>query len=235
MQIAERSQPAPRIRGGLPARLAALLAGLAVFAAGIVALLESRLGLSPWDVLHQGIARHTALSFGEANIAVGVVVLLLAVALGARAGIGTVANAVLVGTFVHVLASIHAIERLAHAPLPARAGLLAAGLVLMAAGTALYVGAGLGAGPRDSLMLVGARRTPLRLGAVRAAIELCALAAGFALGGTVGVGTLAFAVGIGPLVEGCFALLARSPLARPAEPAPAPAVDRCCATALEAA
>jgi uncharacterized membrane protein YczE len=203
---------APQIRGGLLVRVPLLLFGLALFAAGIVALLESRLGLSPWDVLHQGLSRHTPLTFGEANIAVSTVVLASAWALGARIGFGTVANAVLVGSLVQLLTSLGAVAGLAHDPLGVRIVLLAAGLALMGVGTALYLGAGLGAGPRDSLMVVGARRTRFRIGIVRAALELCALAVGVALGGTFGVGTIAFALGIGPSVELSFWLLARSPL-----------------------
>jgi uncharacterized membrane protein YczE len=227
----------PRVRGGLVARLAVLVVGLGLFAAGIVAMLEARLGLSPWDVLHQGIARHSPLSFGAATVVVSAGVLVVAMALGARAGAGTVLNAVLVGTFVQAFGGISAVERLAHAPLGARAALLAAGLVLVAVGTALYIGAGLGAGPRDSLMLVGARRSRRRIGLVRGGIELSALALGFALGGTIGVGTLAFAVGIGPLVEAAFRLLARSPLAhRPADTTGVAAVpgSACAAVAVEA-
>jgi uncharacterized protein len=202
----------PQIRGGLLVRVPLLLFGLALFAAGIVALLESRLGLSPWDVLHQGISRHTPLTFGEANIAVSAVVLASAWALGARIGVGTVANAVLVGSLVQLLTSFGAVTGLAHDPLAVRIVLLVAGLALMGVGTALYLGAGLGAGPRDSLMVVGAQRTRFRIGVVRAILELCALAAGVALGGTFGVGTIAFALGIGPAVELSFWLLARSPL-----------------------
>jgi uncharacterized membrane protein YczE len=202
----------PQIRGGLLVRVPLLLFGLALFAGGIVALLESRLGLSPWDVLHQGLSRHTPLTFGEANIAVSTVVLASAWALGARIGVGTVANAVLVGSLVQLLTSLGAVAGLAHDPLAVRIVLLVAGLALMGVGTALYLGAGLGAGPRDSLMVVGARRTRFRIGIVRAALELCALAAGVALGGTFGVGTIAFALGIGPSVELSFWLLARSPL-----------------------
>ena len=202
----------PRIKGNLPTRLAWLLAGLLLFATGIVALLESRLGLSPWDVLHQGIARQTPLSFGEANIAVSVAVLLTAWLLGARVGLGTLANALLVGGFVQLLTSLSAVTHLAHEPLALRIGMLAAGLALMGSGTGLYLGAGLGAGPRDSLMVVGATRTRFRIGLVRATLELSALAAGAALGGTVGIGTLAFALGIGPLAELAFWLLERSPL-----------------------
>src|SRR5437773_10659724 len=104
----------PRLRGGLGLRMAVLLSGLFLFATGIVALLESRLGLSPWDVLHQGIARHTPLSFGEANIAVSVAVLLTAWLLGARVGLGTLANALLVGGFVQLLTSLSAVTHLAH-------------------------------------------------------------------------------------------------------------------------
>jgi uncharacterized membrane protein YczE len=203
----------PRLRGGLRARLALLVVGLVLFAAGIVALLESRLGLSPWDVLHQGLARHTPLTFGEANIAVSILIVGIAWRLGARIGVGTVANAVLVGTSVQLLSSLHWVERLSHEPLAARAGLLVLGLALIGVGTGIYLGADLGVGPRDSLMVVGAQRTPFRIGAVRAALELCALGIGVALGGTVGVGTLVFALGIGPMVEVALRLLERSPLA----------------------
>src|SRR6266568_2633682 len=167
----------PHVRGGLAVRVPVLLLGLALFAAGIVAALESRLGLSPWDVLHQGISRHTPLSFGEANIAVSAAVLAGAWLLGARIGFGTVANAVLVGTLVQLFSSFAVVAGLAHDPLGVRVGLLAAGLALMGVGTALYLGAGLGAGPRDSLMVVGARRTRFRIGVVRGALELSALAA----------------------------------------------------------
>ena len=202
----------PQLRGPLWVRFVVLVCGLLVFAAGIVALLESDLGLSPWDVLHQGLADQTPLSFGAANVVVSGVVLGLAWALGARIGVGTVANAVLVGLFVQLLTSSEAIAELSKSDLSARIALLAAGIALMGLGTGLYIGAGLGAGPRDSLMVVGAARTRIRIGAVRGAIEAAALAVGFALGGTVGVGTLAFVILIGPAVEGSFWLLARSPL-----------------------
>jgi uncharacterized membrane protein YczE len=203
----------PRLRGGAATRSVFLVVGLFVFATGILAMLESGLGLSPWDVLHQGLSEHTALSFGEANVAVSVVVLVLAWLLGARFGIGTIANAVLVGAFLAALAASPLAGALGGEPLAVRAGLLVTGIVLMGVGTALYLGAGLGPGPRDSLMVVGARRTPFRIGVVRAAIELFVLAAGVTLGGTVGIGTIAFALGIGAAVELSFRTLAHSRLA----------------------
>ena len=205
-----------------------LVAGLFVFAVAIVAQLESRLGLSPWDTLHQGLSRHTPLSFGMASVCVSVVVLLVAWRLGARVGIGTVANAVLVGSFIQGLTAIGPVDRLSESSLGVRIGLLAVAMPLTGIGSALYLGAWLGAGPRDSLMVVGGERTGLRLGIVRAVLELLALAAGFALGGTIGVGTVVFALGVGPALEGSFWLLQRSDLAVPvagtASPLSAPPV-----------
>ena len=205
---------APVLRGGPLLTAVWLVVGLFLFACGIVCFLESRLGLPPWDVLHQGIAKHTPLSFGAANEVVGVIVLGIAWMLGSPPGIGTVANAVLIGAFVVVLQPLHVVHALGDGPLAERIGVLVAGLVFFGVGSALYIGAGVGAGPRDSLMLVGSKRTGLRVGAVRAAIESTVLLVGFALGGKIGVGTVVFALLIGPAVEGSFALASRSPLAR---------------------
>jgi uncharacterized protein len=204
----------PSLRGGVAACAAFLVVGLFLFAVGIVLLLESRLGLSPWDVLNQGLSEHTPLSFGAANVVVALAVLVLAWRLGARIGPGTVANAILIGLFVDLLLRIDAVGDLADAPLPARIGLLVGGICLIGLGSALYIGASLGAGPRDSLMLVLSRRTGVRIGIVRALLESSVTLLGFALGGAVGVGTLAFAFGIGPAVELSFWLLQRSPLVR---------------------
>ena len=192
-----------------------LVAGLFVFALAIVLQLESRLGLSPWDVLHEGLSRHTALTFGTASVVVSVVVLVLAWRLGAYIGIGTAANAVLVGLFIEGLAAIGPVDRLSESSLGVRIMLLALSMALIGIGSALYLGAWLGAGPRDSLMVVGGERTGLRLGIVRAALELMALAAGFALGGTIGIGTVVFALGVGPALEAGFWALQRSGLAVP--------------------
>jgi uncharacterized protein len=213
----------PRIRGSLALRLAVLVGGLALFALGIVAFLESRLGLSPWDTLHQGVARHSPLSFGEANIVVSLGVVTVAWLLGAEIGIGTLANALLVGGFVVGLTAIGAVQALAHDSLGVRVTLLVAGVALTGFGSALYLTAALGAGPRDSLMVVGAKRLGARIAVVRGALEICALAVGFALGGTLGAGTVAFALLIGPSIETSFWLLDRASLTLPPAPAAVPA------------
>ena len=207
---------APRIRGTLAVRSVALVAGLFLFALGIVLLLESGLGLSPWDVLNQGIARHTPLSFGGANVAVALLVLGVAWRLGARIGAGTVANALLLGLFVDLLLRVDAINDLATTSIVVRVAVLIGGTVIVGIGSAFYIGAALGAGPRDSLMLVLARRSGRRIGLVRALIEGSVTLIGFAFGGTVGIGTIVFALGIGPVVEAAFWLLARSPFVGPA-------------------
>jgi len=212
----------PTVRGGPVVRWSWLLVGLFLFAVGIVLLLESRLGLSPWDVLNQGIARHTPLSFGIANTAAAIVVLGVAWRLGAHIGAGTVANAVLIGVFVDLLVRSHAFVGVHDAKLFPRVLALVGGIVVIGVASALYIGGALGAGPRDSLMLVLSQRTGRRVGLVRTVLESSVTLAGFALGGTVGVGTFAFALGVGPAIEASFWLLGRSPLAVRGRPEVAP-------------
>ena len=210
---------APLLRGSLPVRLVALFGGLLLFGLAIVLMLESGLGLPPWDVLHQGIARHTPLTLGVASIAVGVVILAVAWIAGQPPGLGTVANAVVIGAAIDLLGAIDAIDRLSEAGLPARIAMLAAGVLLFGVGSAFYIGAGFGAGPRDSLMIALSRRTGRRIGLVRATMEITVLVSGVALGGVAGVGTLTLALLVGPVVELAFWILLRLGIAT-ARPVP---------------
>ena len=211
----------PELRGGFLPRLAGLVAGLFLCAVGIVCFLESELGLPPWDVLHQGLAEQTGLSFGAANLVVSVVVLAVAWLLRARIGLGTLLNALLIGTFVIGLTTLEAVDALSEGGLGQRIALVALALVGFGVGSAFYIGAAMGAGPRDSLMLVLSWRAGVRIGVARAVVEIGALVAGFALGGTAGVGTLVFALGIGPAVEVSFWMLERTPLTAAAVASPA--------------
>ena len=163
---------------------------------GIALMADADLGLGPWDVLHQGLARHTGLSLGVLNIAVGAVVLLLWVPLRQRPGTGTVLNVLVIGVVVDLALAVLPEP----GPLAVRTAAMLAGVVLMGIGSGLYIGAGLGPGPRDGLMTgVAARGHSVR--SVRTALELTVLVLGWLLGGTVGVGTVVLAVAIGPLVQ----------------------------------
>lgn len=185
-------------------RLIQLFAGLFLYGISASLLVLARLGLDPWDVFHQGLARHTPLAIGTWSILVGVAVLLLWIPLRQRPGIGTVANVVVIGGMMDVV--------LAHvqAPhgLPARAACLVGGVFLSGVATGAYIGAGLGPGPRDGLMTgFAARGHSIRV--VRTAIEITVLATGWLLGGTVGVGTVVYALAIGPLAHVFVPLFAR--------------------------
>jgi uncharacterized protein len=191
-----------------------LFAGLWLFAAGVVLGLRAGLGVAPWDVLHDGIRRVSPLSFGTATILVGVVLVAVALAAGIRPGPGTLANMLAIGVFADAMLATGIAGDLDARPLPLRLLAVAGGVGLVALGTALYIGAGLGSGPRDSLMLALSARTRVRVGVVRALIEASVLVVGWLLGGAAGVGTVLYAFGIGPAVELAFRLLRVQPPAK---------------------
>ena len=206
---------APLLRGALPVRLAALFSGLVLFGLAIVFMLESRLGLPPWDVLHFGIAKHTPLSLGVSGIVVGLIIVVITWLAGTPPGFGTIANTIVIGVSIDALRSFDAIDGLSDSVLAVRIALLAAGVLLFGVGSALYIGAGMGAGPRDSLMMVLSRRTGQRIGLVRGAMEITVLLSGLALGGIAGIGTLTLALLVGPVVELAFWSLVKLGLAIP--------------------
>jgi uncharacterized membrane protein YczE len=177
-------------------RLVQLYAGLVLYGVSSSLLVLAGLGLDPWDVFHQGLARNTPLAIGTWAILVGAVVLLLWIPLRQRPGIGTLSNVVLVGgTMDLVLGHVHAPHALA-----VRVLCLVCGVLLNGVATGVYIGAGLGPGPRDGLMTgLAARGHSIRV--VRTGLELAVLVTGWALGGTVGVGTVLYALSIGPLAH----------------------------------
>ncbi len=189
---------------GVRLRLAQLYGGLVLYGVSSSLLVLAGLGLDPWDVFHQGLARHTSLAIGTWAILVGVVVLLLWIPLRQRPGIGTLSNVVLVGgTMDLVLGHVHAPHALA-----VRVACLVCGVFLNGVATGAYIGAGLGPGPRDGLMTgFAARGHSIRV--VRTGIEVVVLATGWLLGGTVGVGTVLYALAIGPLAHVFVPLFAR--------------------------
>lgn len=179
-----------------------LIGGLILFGLGISLMIDAKVGIPPWDVLHQGLSLLTGLRIGTITTLIALPILLLWVLLRERPGIGTVANALLIGPVVNLsLPWMPGFDLL-----PQRLTQMALGIVVVALGSVLYIGAKLGPGPRDGLMMGFSRRTGYSVRVCRTAIEVAVLALGWLLGGNVGIGTLMFALGIGPAVQFLFKL-----------------------------
>ena len=178
-------------------RLILLYPGLALYGLSTALMLRADLGLNPWNVLHQGLARATGLSLGTVIVVVGLILLLLWIPLRQRPGLGTISNVMLIG--VAADAALAAIPP--PGALAVRIVLLVAAVTLNGIATGMYVGAGLGPGPRDGLMTGLSARTGWSIRRSRAGIEVAALALGWLLGGTVGLGTVLYAVMIGPMIQ----------------------------------
>ena len=178
-------------------RLAKLLLGLFLFGIGTSLMVRANLGLAPWDVLAQGMARATGWSFGAVIVLIGAGVLLLWWPLRQKPGLGTVLNMLLIGPAAEVglwlLPDFHVFWQ--------QVAVFAAGLCLLALATGLYIGARFGAGPRDGLMTGLVRLTGRSVRLVRTGLEVTVVLIGWALGGNLGLGTVLFAVSIGPVVH----------------------------------
>jgi len=177
-------------------RAAAILVGLVMFGVGIGTLFLADLGVGPWDVLHDALAGLIDRQPGTVIIGLGLVLLVLVAALRQPIGPATVANVVIIGSTVNALMAV--VEP--PSSVAVRALLVAAAPILVAFGSMLYLGAGLGTGVRDGLMtaLVDAG---LSIRTARTCLEVTVLMGGGALGGSYGVGTLAFALLVGPLLQ----------------------------------
>lgn len=193
------------------ARSIQLVVGLLLYGITLAFLVRSGLGLDPWDVFHEGVARQVPLTFGQVVIVTGAVVLVLWIPLRQRPGVGTVLNVILVGLAAD--ATLFLLDE--PASLGWRIALLLAGIVGNGFAGALYVGANLGAGPRDGLWVGLVRVTGRSVRVVRTGIEGLVLVIGFLLGGTVGVGTVLYAVTIGPIVQFFLPLVTRPVSAEP--------------------
>jgi uncharacterized membrane protein YczE len=194
-------------------RLARCITGLGLCGIGFALLVRADLGLDPWDVFHQGVSDRIGLPIGTVAILTGFVLLLVWIPLRERPGVGTILNAVLIGAVMDLV--------LPRLPEPGGAAaawaMLLGGIAIGGAGIGLYIGAGLGPGPRDGIM-TGVSRRWGSVRVVRTGIELAALAVGWVLGGTVGIGTLVFAVAIGPVVQVTLGRLSLPPRGEPLPP-----------------
>lgn len=169
--------------------------GLAIFGVGVAMQKHGNLGLPPWDVFHDGFSSIVDLSFGHTIVATSGLVMLLWIPLRQMPGIGTLVNAVEIG----IVADLY-LSRVEPATNPiARVALMLGGIVVTGIGSGIYIGAGLGPGPRDGLM-TGLAAKGMRISKARTLVEVAIMTVGIVLGGSIGIGTLAFAVLIGPIV-----------------------------------
>lgn len=200
------STPRP-LRERFVERVARCAAGLFCFGAGIACFVHSNLGVPPWDVLHQGISEKADLKMGTVIIIVGVVLLLAWIPLRMKPGIGTIMNAIQIGLVENVMEDLFPHSDL----IVGRLAYLIAGMLFIAFGSGLYIGAELGSGPRDGLMLGLNKRFGISIRLARTTVEIIVLVVGLILGGSMGLGTFVFAFGIGPLVQKALLALRMSP------------------------
>jgi uncharacterized membrane protein YczE len=190
--------PIAQLRAGrLPRRFTQLFAGLFLYGVSLGLMVRGRDGVAPWDVLHLGIAKHTGLDLGTVLVAMSFVVLLLWIPLREKPGIGTIANALLIGPSTDLTLAL--VGHPHNAVL--RVVLMAGGVALCALATAMYIGAQFGRGPRDGLMTGLVRRTGWSIRLVRTGLEISVVLVGLLLGGPLGAGTVLFALTIGPLTQ----------------------------------
>ncbi len=199
--------PLRPLRERFAERLARCVAGLAMFGIGIAFFVQGDIGVPPWDVFHQGVSGKTGYAIGTVIVFTGFAVLLLWIPFRLRPGIGTVLNAVQIGIVENVAEPL-----IPDAPNVGIGALyVAIGMVAIAAGSGLYIGAELGSGPRDGLMMGINARFGVSVRAARTTVEVTVLVVGVLLGGGIGLGTFVFAFGIGPLVQVMLSRFRMSP------------------------
>lgn len=196
----------------LPGRAGQLVVGLVMASVGIWLSIRADLGVASWEVLHIALAQRLGVGVGTASIAVGAIIVAVVAALGIRPGIGTILNVLVIGGCLNLLLAMPVLASLRAQGLIERLGVLVLGIAVFAIGCAVYVGAHLGPGPRDGLMLAIHLRLPLGIGGARILSEGIGLAIGWSLGGPAGVGTVLFVVTAGPLVALAFRVLRLHPL-----------------------
>ncbi|MDT2735642.1 hypothetical protein P7H00_00655 [Enterococcus pseudoavium] len=191
---------------GYNVRLVKLLLGLFLFALGSVLTIQANIGLASWEAFSMGISYLTDWSYGTVIIITGVVILVLDVALKEKIGFGTLLNTILIGVFVDGIQALALIPQMHH--FFAGVLLLLLGQVSICVGSYFYIGASLGCGPRDALMVALGKRLPqVPIGVIRGSIEGLALLIGWLLGAKIGVGTVISVFGIGFILETTFKLL----------------------------
>lgn len=182
-----------------------LLIGFVFCASSTVLMLNSNLGLSPWDVFHQGISRLTGVTIGQASIIVSIIFVIVGMILGQKLGLGTILNMIIVGKLIDVIMEMNIIPVATN--FISGVIMMIIGMLVMGFGCYLYIGCGLGCGPRDGVMMGISRKVKKPIKYVRASIEISVLIFGYILGGDIGIGTLISAIGLGYSMQSMFKFL----------------------------
>lgn len=176
-----------------------LMAGYILTALSVVIMVNSNVGLSPWDVLHQGISKTVGITMGQASMIVGAAVIIASVILGENLGWGTIGNIFIPGVLIDVINNMNIIP-VTHNLIWGILMVIIA-LLIMALATVLYLIPALGCGPRDGLMIALHKKTNKPIGILRAIMEVGAVIVGYFLGGTFGIGTIISAFCLGYILE----------------------------------
>jgi len=185
-------------------KLVRLFIGLFLYAVGIVLTINANLGLSPWDVFHQGITYFTGITMGQATIIIGIIIVILNSVFGERLGWGTLFNMLFIGLFMDLIMLNHLIP--VTNQVITGLVMIFLGMFIIGIASYFYIGAGLGSGPRDGLMIALTKRTRKSVRFIRNFIEISALFIGYLLGGFVGVGTLIMSIALGYIIQFVFKL-----------------------------
>jgi len=195
----------------LAIRMIHLLAGILLYAVGVVIVLKANVGYAPWDVFHAGLANVTGMSFGVASIVAGIVVVTIVVIFGERIGIGTIISMTLTGIFIDIIMLLDIVPLSPNMAIGI--AMLVVGLFVVALATYFYMRSAFGAGPRDNLMVLLKRKTKLPVGVCRSTVELIVTLAGWRLGGMVGIGTIISVVAVGLFIQLVFTMFKFNPAA----------------------
>ena len=186
-------------------RLLNMVLGLFFYAIGIVITIKANIGYAPWDVLHVGISNTLGWSLGTISILVGMIIAGIVKLLGEKLGLGTISNMLLIGVFLDIILKINIIPKMDNFIFGTI--MMIIGLFIISIGSYFYIKSAFGAGPRDSLMVVLARKTKIPVGVCRSTVELLATLFGWLLGGMVGLGTIISVIGIGFCIQITFKVL----------------------------
>jgi uncharacterized membrane protein YczE len=185
-------------------RISRLFLGLFLYATGIVMTINANLGLGPWDVFHQGLSKTIGITMGQASISMGVIIVVMNYFVGEKLGWGTLCNMLFIGIFMDFLMFNNLIPIYENTIL--QVVMMLGGMFVIGLASYFYIGAGLGSGPRDGLMVMLTKKTGKSVRFIRNCIEITVLIAGYFLGGFVGVGTIIIALSIGYFVQLAFKL-----------------------------